>query len=539
MNNRVLFVGKNEQLFNWLGHSGLKLELFKMESSDSLQDSLSQYEIGLLVIEVLDNFLEIINVIEALKSDDENQELVVVVIESSSFSIPNNIRLAFQAGADEYLKTGISEVEFISRVEKLLKINRKTKALIEDRAASLEALGLMDKVSLFLDKADNSFVVMDEHGEIEWVNEGFERMYGFSKDEFKKSFGGNIFDASKNSNIKSKVERCVQQKRSVNYVAECRTKKGEYKWIQTTFTPIVAMSGKIESFIAIETDITKLKETEEALNQKNEYMLALTNHLQSANKLLEQQQKEINDQNQALAEEKAKSENLLLNILPYEVARQLKSKGEAKPRMYKLTSVMFLDFAGFTNITKELKPSSLVERLDGYFKQFDDIIEKHFIEKIKTIGDAYMCVGGLPLRNRSNPFNVVLAALEIQQLVKAMVEETKTPEGQAWRCRIGIHSGAVIAGVVGKKKYFYDIWGNTVNIASRIQDEGMVERVNISGETYQYIKEYFECEYRGMIAVKNADKQEMYFVNRLKQEYSNDEIGIEPNDEFIKMLNSL
>jgi PAS domain S-box-containing protein len=390
-----------------------------------------------------------------------------------------------------------------------------------------------------MDRADNSFVIFDSHGEIEWVNEGFNRLYGYSIDEFKRKYGRTILEASKNSDIQSKFDKCLSTKKSINYVSECQTRNGEFKWIQTTFTPIVSPSGVIERFIAIETDITKLKETEEALNQKNEYMLALTNHLKSANVLLEQQQKEINTQNKEIEIERKKSDDLLLNILPFEVARQLKSKGVAKPKDYKLASVFFLDFVDFTKIAIEIPSKDLVHVLDSYFKQFDDIIEKHFIEKIKTIGDAYMCAGGLPLRNRSNPINVVMAGLEIQHYVNSKLTSNVTPNGLQWKCRIGVHSGPVIAGVVGRKKYLYDVWGDTVNIAARMQQESDIGRVNVSGETYSYIKDYFDCDYRGKIAVKNAGKADMYFVNRLKAEYCDDDLGFEPNEEFQKILNSL
>lgn len=539
MNNRILIIGNAEGYFELLSSSNDKCNIFTLGNVKHLSAFLAKQQVDLLLLIIDDNFFEEVNEIESIKINEDYKDLPVIVVDRSPFPIPNNIKLAFQSGVNEYLKGYADDIELLSRVDNQLKSSKRLSEIVEENSVNRETLQLMDKLVLFMDRADNSFIIFNANGEIEWVNEGFNRMYGYSIDEFKRKFGRTIFVASKNSEIEIKVDKCVKSKKSINYVAECQTRSGEFKWIQTTFTPIVSPSGNIERFIAIETDITKLKETEEALNQKNEYMLALTNHLKSTNVLLEQQQREINQQNKAIEEERKKSEDLLLNILPFEVARQLKSKGEAKPRNFKFTTVLFLDFVNFTSLTKELSPTDLVQNLDSYFTKFDDIVEKHFVEKIKTIGDAYMCVGGLPLRNRSNPFNVILAGLEMQHTIADLIEETKTEQGSKWQCRIGIHTGSVMAGVVGKKKYIYDIWGNTVNIAARMQQESEHGHVNISGETYEEIKDYFDCTYRGKIAMKNSADADMYFVNRLKPDYSDDEKGIVPNEAFTKMLNAL
>lgn len=539
MNSRLLIIGNAERYFDLLTQANERDGVFTLANVKHLSSFVAKQKIDLILLIIEDNFFEEVSEIEIVKDNEEYKDLPVIVIDKSTFPIPNNIKLAFQSGITEYIKGDTDDIELISRIENQLKASKRMAEIVEENSVNKETLQLMDKLVLFMDRADNSFIIFNAGGELEWVNEGFNRLYGYSIDEFKRKFGRTIFEASKNSEISAKVDKCISTKKSINYVAECQTRSGEFKWIQTTFTPIVSPAGNIERYIAIETDITKLKETEEALNQKNEYMRALTNHLKSANTLLEEQQREINQQNKAIEEERKKSEDLLLNILPFEVARQLKSKGEAKPRSFKFTTVMFLDFVNFTSLTRELSPTDLVQNLDSYFTKFDDIVEKHFVEKIKTIGDAYMCVGGLPLRNRSNPFNVVLAGLEMQKVILEMVEESKTEQGLEWQCRIGIHTGSVMAGVVGKKKYIYDIWGNAVNIAARMQQEGGKGMVNISGETYAEINEYFDCTYRGKIAMKNDIESDMYFVNRLKPEFSCDDDGVTPNEAFLKMLNTL
>ncbi|MBI3501924.1 MAG: tetratricopeptide repeat protein [Bacteroidetes bacterium] len=207
--------------------------------------------------------------------------------------------------------------------------------------------------------------------------------------------------------------------------------------------------------------------------------------------------------------ERKKSEKLLLNILPVETARELKSKGKASPKYYESVTVMFTDFKGFTTIAEKLSAEELVSELDFLFKKFDEIISKYNIEKIKTIGDAYMCASGLPTPNTNHAEEIVKAGIEIQSWMKE--------QNNKWQLRIGIHSGSVTAGVVGDKKFAYDIWGDTVNTASRMESSGEPGKINISGATYQILQGFQNLEglvftHRGKIPAKNKGEIEMYFV---------------------------
>jgi len=215
--------------------------------------------------------------------------------------------------------------------------------------------------------------------------------------------------------------------------------------------------------------------------------------------------------------ERRKSEKLLLNILPAETARELKANGKAKAKHYESVTVMFTDFKGFTNIAEKLSAEELVSELDFLFKKFDEIISKYPIEKIKTIGDAYMCAGGLPTANSTNAMDVVKAAIEIQK----WMSELKTNDSRlnTWELRIGIHTGPVTAGVVGDKKFAYDIWGDTVNTASRMESSGEAGKINISGSTYEFISPVleergWEVRHRGKILAKNKGEINMYFVEK-------------------------
>ncbi|HMQ59336.1 MAG TPA: adenylate/guanylate cyclase domain-containing protein [Flavilitoribacter sp.] len=220
----------------------------------------------------------------------------------------------------------------------------------------------------------------------------------------------------------------------------------------------------------------------------------------------------LNAKNEALVEERERSDMLLLNILPAMVADELKENGATQARRYEKATVMFTDFQDFSAIAKDLPPEQLVAELDYYFKAFDEIIDKYQIEKIKTIGDAYMCVGGLPDVEGSKPRDVVLAALEIQDLL-AQLKKDREKRRQPWfEARIGIHTGPLVAGVVGSRKFAYDIWGDTVNVASRLETNGKAWQVNISETTYELVRDHFEVEERGNIPIKNRGEIGMYFV---------------------------
>ncbi len=249
------------------------------------------------------------------------------------------------------------------------------------------------------------------------------------------------------------------------------------------------------------------------------------------------QKEQVEKQKRMLEEEKEKTEKLLLNILPREMADELKNKGKAQARNYREVTVMFTDFKGFTKLAEEYKPQDLVAELDSYFITFDEIVDKYNVEKIKTIGDAYMAAGGVPIRNKSNAIDTTLAALEMQRAMRE-IKKTKERLGEkAWEIRIGLHSGDLIAGVVGIKRFAYDIWGDTVNVAAHMESSGEVGKVNVSGATYEAIAEFFVTEYRGKVKAKHKGEIDMYFVHSIKPELSENEDGVTPNEAFWHYVN--
>ncbi len=237
-------------------------------------------------------------------------------------------------------------------------------------------------------------------------------------------------------------------------------------------------------------------------------------------------------QKTTLSDEKIKSDKLLKNILPEEIATQLKNKGKVDTKKYRMVSILFTDFIDFTKLSASLKPQEIVTELGQFFTKFDDIVNKHYIEKIKTIGDAYMCVGGLPIRNKSNPIDTCLAALEMQYFVKQYNQTRSANNLPLWNLRLGIHTGKVVAGVIGRSKFAYDVWGDAVNTASRMETACEAGMVNISGETYKHVKDFFTCEYRGKLEAKNKGLIDMYYVHGLKPKYQQDGNPLESNQAF-------
>lgn len=228
--------------------------------------------------------------------------------------------------------------------------------------------------------------------------------------------------------------------------------------------------------------------------------------------------------NKILDKQKAQIELLLLNILPKEVATELQTSGSSKPRHFEEVSILFTDFKGFTSIADKLSPGDLVEDLNECFIAFDSIIEKYNLEKIKTIGDSYMCAGNIPSPDPDHAWKIIKAAIEIQEFMEQYNVARAERGLEAWEIRIGANIGPVVAGVVGKKKYAYDIWGSSVNVASRMESNGTPGRVNISAYMYETIKDRFECSYRGKIYAKNVGDLDMYFVDYEKDPASKPKI---------------
>jgi adenylate cyclase len=230
--------------------------------------------------------------------------------------------------------------------------------------------------------------------------------------------------------------------------------------------------------------------------------------------------------------ETARTEELLRTIFPASVAAELKANRPVQPRHYDLATIMFVDFTGFTRLTEGTQPAVLVQQLNQHFTRFDEIVERHRLETMKTIGDAYFCAGGLPEPNRTHAVDACLAAVEMQSYIASWNRQREKLRMPPWNIRIGINTGSVVAGLVGKRRYTYDIWGDSVNVAQRLEAAADPGRINISASTYHYTNKLFDTEPRGVIEVKNKPALEMFFLNRIKPEFCADADGVQSNEAF-------
>ena len=249
--------------------------------------------------------------------------------------------------------------------------------------------------------------------------------------------------------------------------------------------------------------------------------------------------KELNRSRSELAAEQARTEELLLSILPASIADELKKNGRVQPRYFRAATILFTDFKGFTLLAEKTEPAALIGLLDQYFTAFDEIVARHGLEKLKTVGDAYMAVAGVPTPTRRHAIDACVAALEIQASVaktKALREKMRLP---ALDVRIGVHTGPVMSGVVGKNKFTFDIWGDAVNTAALMEANGAPGRINVSETVAGHVKTLFELEPRGPVVAKHDHAHEMFFLDRLKPEFSRDAEGHAPNQNFQTECNRL
>jgi class 3 adenylate cyclase/ActR/RegA family two-component response regulator len=278
-------------------------------------------------------------------------------------------------------------------------------------------------------------------------------------------------------------------------------------------------TGKVYRYITKPWDKEELKITID--NAVETVMLRRSNkklisELQANNEHLEEKVKsrtlEVERQKELIQAAKAQSDSLLLNILPDDIAEELKRFGRSYARKHNQVSVLFADIKGFTLVAETLSPEKLVNALDEVFRAFDNIVDKYDMEKIKTIGDAYMCACGLPRSDSENALKAIKTAIDMQQFITGFGLACKIQNLPVFEIRIGIHTGPVIAGVVGSRKFAYDIWGDTVNMASLMEQHGEPGRINISATTHALIQDRYDCSPRGKIEVKSKGGLDMYFL---------------------------
>ncbi|HMW07540.1 MAG TPA: adenylate/guanylate cyclase domain-containing protein [Leptospiraceae bacterium] len=236
-----------------------------------------------------------------------------------------------------------------------------------------------------------------------------------------------------------------------------------------------------------------------------------------------------------LKESFKKTDDILDSILPHNIVDELKLKGKVEPKLIPSASILFCDLVGFTNISTNLPPEKLLSELDGCYSHFDKIVKMKGLEKIKTIGDSYMAAGGISSNGRLHAIDAILSALKIQEFLRKYEKSQERKGLPSWKVRIGIHTGQVVCGILGEQRFNFDIWGDTVNTAQRMEAYGEAEKINVSKEVYEDTKEFFNFESRGKIQVKGKGDMEMYFVTGIKENLSISQKGKTPNSRFLQL----
>jgi adenylate cyclase len=269
-------------------------------------------------------------------------------------------------------------------------------------------------------------------------------------------------------------------------------------------------------------------EQQETLRRLAHQLVGLLEHRRRMIEI-DEAMRELDEAHKALAAEKSRSDELLHRILPEAVAVELRDTGKVQPRFFQAATILFADVQGFTGFTERAEPATLIGMLDKYFIGFDDAAAARGVEKVKTIGDAFLAVAGVPILDRCHVLNACLAALAIRRVVEASRKERERLRLPFFEFRIGLHAGPVIAGVVGRRRFTYDIWGDAVNVAQQMEVQGEAGRINVSEPVFRHVEPYFEATARGPVDIKNRTGMPMYFLDRLKPEFSDDPSGCVPN----------
>jgi PAS domain S-box-containing protein len=350
------------------------------------------------------------------------------------------------------------------------------------------------------------------------LNAAGERL-GLKVEEFVGKTPHECFPKDVADRCLSNYRQCAESVTPINYDLLMPTPAGMV-WFETALASVKDDNGNATQIYAIARNITARKADMEAMASLNEEL-----------------EKVVRLRTEELGKEKQRTEQLLLNVLPSDIAEELKKTGKVEPRAFSETTVVFTDFVDFTATAESLSAAELVRELDHCFREFDNIIHERGIEKLKTIGDSYMFAAGIPSGSRTHAVDCILAALEMRRFMRSEMEARTRAGKPFWEMRTGVHTGPVMGGVIGNKKFAYDIWGDTVNTASRMESSGLPGQVNVSKSSYEAAREFFEFEPRGQIATKRKGQLEMFIVRRIRPELA-DEQG-RPNSDFWKRRGNL
>ncbi|MEG4571233.1 adenylate/guanylate cyclase domain-containing protein [Microcoleus sp. N3A4] len=380
-------------------------------------------------------------------------------------------------------------------------------ATVAERASAEDSLRQSEiKYRELVENANSIILKIDTEGNITFFNEFAQKFFGYDEKEIigKHAVGTIIPEIdTKGNDLGAKLRDILQNpEQYTRNENESMRRSGELVWVSWANKPLFDAAGKFAGMLGVGTDITDRRRAEMALYKLNEELEFRVKERTNA----------LNDTLNALRVQQEQSERLLLNILPEEIANRLKRGDSTIADTFADVTVLFADIVGFTQLSSRVSPTQLVSLLNDIFSTFDNLAERHGLEKIKTIGDAYMVVGGLPVPRQDHAEAIAEMALDMQQAIT----DFSNTHSQAFSIRIGINSGPVVAGVIGIKKFIYDLWGDTVNTASRMESHGKPGSIQVTETTYQQLQEKYSFENRGAIEVKGKGQMTTYLLKARK-----------------------
>ncbi|HEY9634657.1 MAG TPA: adenylate/guanylate cyclase domain-containing protein [Coleofasciculaceae cyanobacterium] len=472
-----------ELLFFSLSDSDFTIE-FATDGKSAIQ-KVEDSQPDIILLDVMMPGIDGFETCRRLKANESSKDIPVIFMTALSETVDKVT--GFSVGAVDYITKPIQAEDLKARVtthltirnlnRSLMEQNQRLQQEIKERQQKEEELRLSNQA---IAASSNGIVISDARKPdmpITYVNPAFEHLTGYDAQEVVgrncRFLQGNDTDQP----ALNELREALRRGKGCKVVLSNYRKDGTLFWNELSISPIFDADGNLTHFVGIQTDITERKVAQEALRYQQE-----------------------------------QTENLLLNILPKPIAEQLKLEPSTIADSFEEVSVLFADLVGFTEFSNQRSAKELVEFLNVIFSEFDQLVEKHDLEKIKTIGDAYMVVAGLPMPRPDHADAIAQIALDMQQaLIKINIQT-----GETFSMRIGINSGSVVAGVIGLKKFSYDLWGDTVNTASRMESLGIPGEIQVTVETYQRLRDNYLFEERGAIRVKGKGEMITYLLKGRK-----------------------
>jgi len=492
------------KIYTQLGHNRFDMDMFS-KASEWYKRSLELRQQSGDPWDIADGLMDLGNALDELENKDSSKLAVQYYLQALKIFREQDDQPSIGLVCNN-LGDGYKHLEQFEEALKYLRESERIRLELDDEPGLMETYNTLNdvlfrqgKINLSLDyirKYEAIAAKMDNSNALMGAYKDYARAY-VELGDFAKAYDYQV----KYNELRYKV---IDEKRAQNIETQ--------QALMSVQERQQALDRERDKAAVRDAELATARTLRNALMGGAVLLMLLAGLLFNRNRLRARANRQLTAQNETIERERQRADSLLQNILPGKTAEELKTKGTVKPVHYASVTVLFSDFKNFTTIAETMSPEDLVKELDEYFRAFDAIIVRHGLEKIKTIGDAYMCAGGLPEPNTTHALDTVRAAIEMQQTIRVLAEKKSAAKQPFFEMRIGINTGPVVAGVVGSHKFAYDIWGDTVNTAARLEHGSEPGKINISETTWEQVRDTFNCTFRGKLPAKNKGEIAMYFV---------------------------